>query len=153
MSNQNFNKNTLESLINVSTRLFFPIKMALWGVKTCQNKRICLEKTLKNKRIDTLIRDTRVCQITLIVLNTKVTRTRFQKIMSRMCEHLLTIHSRCISMRVMNLMSFLIDSTALVHHLFITFLSISILSYSIEVGAVQEISEILLGMGIIFYIP
>ena len=34
--------------------------MALLGVKTCQNKRICLEKSAKNKRIDTFIRDPRV---------------------------------------------------------------------------------------------
>ena len=34
--------------------------MALIGVKTCQNKRICLEKSVKNERIDTFIRDSRV---------------------------------------------------------------------------------------------
>ena len=34
--------------------------MALIGVKTCQNKRICLEKSLKNKRTGTFFWDSRV---------------------------------------------------------------------------------------------
>ena len=38
--------------------------MALIGVKTCQNKRICLEKSFKNKRTGTFIRESRVRQFT-----------------------------------------------------------------------------------------